>query len=98
MNPFMITLTYKDDKQVTVHLTEDQIDLFFKKINAGEVFQNEKTSVGFWTSVDQLRHIIVQPKPKENANEPQGKDRCSDQPIQDGDQDNQGRAEAANGA
>ncbi len=90
MNPFLITLTYRDDKTVRIHMKEEQIDDFFKKLNAGEVFINKESSVGFWTSVDQLRHIIVQPKPEEEINESNGEDPKCDQPVQEGSEDNQG--------
>jgi len=83
---YKIILTYRDDKAVNLVLPEDQVDDFFANLNSGKVHLNKETNIGFWTTVDQLRHIIVQPFNEENVDEPKGEDRPSDQPISQGDE------------
>ena len=58
---FKIIITYKDDKAVNITMPDDQILGFLDCIKNGKVYKNEITGVGFWTSEDQIRHIIVQP-------------------------------------
>lgn len=83
---YKIILTYRDDKAVNLVLPEKQVDEFFANLNSGKVHLNKETNIGFWTTVDQLRHIIVQPFKEENVNEPKGEDRPSDQHVPSGDE------------
>lgn len=82
---YQITLTYRDDKTVNIVVPADQVEPFFENLNKRQVHLNKENNVGFWTSVDQLRHIIVQPI-KEIADEPKREDRPSDTqiPCEDG--------------
>ena len=58
---YQVTLTYQDDKTVDLLMTKEVLDCFFKDIKESNLHYNELTGVGFWTSLDSLRHIIVQP-------------------------------------
>ena len=57
---YVIRITYKDDKTVAILVPKDKVQEYFDNLNHGQVFLNEETNVGFWTTVDQIRHIIVQ--------------------------------------
>lgn len=62
MNKFKIIFTYTDNKTASLYLNQSLIEDFFKKINAGMVFIDEESGVGFWTSLTHVRHIIVKPE------------------------------------
>jgi hypothetical protein len=86
---YNVTLTYRDDKTVNVVMPENQIQDFFDNLSSGKVHLNTQTNVGFWTTVDQLRHIIVHPY-KENADESGEKNQGSPKTLPEGDENSVG--------
>lgn len=58
---YEIKLTYQDDKVVDIIIPEDDVQEFFDNISNGKIFKNKSTGMGFWTSFNSLRHIIVTP-------------------------------------
>lgn len=83
---YKIILTYRDDKAVNLVLPEEQVQDFFDNLNSGKVHLNKENDIGFWTTVDQLRHIIVQPFNPEDADVPKREDRQCNQPVPSGDE------------
>jgi len=77
---FKLILTYKDDKAVNITMPHDQIIGFLDCVKNGKVYKNEITKVGFWTTEDQLRHIIVQPlaEGEENVQPIEADQPCTD--------------------
>ena len=73
---YQATLTYRGDKTVNLVIPDDQLKPFFDTIRTGDLYLNEEIKVGFWTSMDQILNIIVQPQrtvvdnPEENEETP----------------------------
>lgn len=55
-----ILLTYKDDTLVKLAMESSRVESFIKDLHSGSVHINEEAGVGFWTTPDQLRHLIIQ--------------------------------------
>jgi len=89
---FKLILTYKDDKAVNITMPHDQIYGFLSCVKNGRVYKNDITKVGFWTSEDQLRHIIVQPLAEGEENgEPIEANQPSTGSVPSGDENYPGR-------
>jgi hypothetical protein len=55
-----IFITYNDDKTARVLIPENKVESFFESINEGKCYYDEEQHAGFWTSFDNVRHIIIQ--------------------------------------
>jgi hypothetical protein len=65
---FRLQITYfdKDDKTVNLILKKEELPDFFRKLKEKEPYLNENTNVGFWTGMENIRHIIITPQREEN--------------------------------
>lgn len=67
-----VLLTYKDDTTVKIRMEKDKLQDFIKDLHSSAIHYNENTGIGFWTSSDQLKHIIIQKIPDELTQENTG--------------------------
>jgi hypothetical protein len=66
---YSANIFYKDDKSITVHLQDEEVNTFFKELNEGRIYRHENGN-GFWTNLNDIRYItVVKQNPEENTNE-----------------------------
>lgn len=75
---YKITLTYNDDKSVALTMQEEDVERFLKGLREGEFYKNETSGFGFWTPMDQIRHVIIE-KVKEEEISVEGEESGSEQ-------------------
>jgi len=88
---YVIRITYKDDKTVALYVPENKVQEYFECLNAGNVFINDETNTGFWTTVDQIRHIIVQEAKviEDEGQQPGNENQESSEALPDGKKDSE---------
>jgi hypothetical protein len=69
---YKVSLTYSDDKVANIILTEQKLDYFLDCMDSYKTYFDKETGIGFWTSKDHLRHIVIQPfvEEKQEKKEP----------------------------
>lgn len=64
---YSVVIYYKQEGKIwNINVPEVQIKSFFDDISKGQVWINNDTNEGFWTSFDQVRNISVMPLEVEN--------------------------------
>lgn len=68
---YKVSLTYTDDKVANIVLSEQKLD-YFECTDSCKTYFDKETGIGFWTSKDHLRHIVIQPfvEEKQEKKEP----------------------------
>jgi len=56
---YCLKLFYNDEKSIDVNLQEDDYKSFMKSLYEREVFWDKKGVKGFWTSIDQIRYLVI---------------------------------------
>jgi hypothetical protein len=62
---YIVSLTYFDDKDLKVSVEEKNLKRFFDDLNNDEIYFNQESGCGFWTCLQNIRHIVVYKQPDE---------------------------------
>ncbi len=67
---YEVILTYRDSSSVKLNVTEEKLDGLMKDLKQNKMHFNKETNIGFWTTFDQLRHVIVRVKEEKDEKTP----------------------------
>jgi hypothetical protein len=55
---YSIKFVYKDDKDISIKISDDTLDSFFETLNQGKIFwTNEDQEQGFWLDLKEIRYV-----------------------------------------
>jgi len=66
---YSVKINYKEDDVHCIIVPEKQIKQFFSDISKGQMWINDETKHGFWTSFNYVKNIIVTPGTDEMIDE-----------------------------
>lgn len=64
-----IFIVYKDDRQLSVPVKEEEIAKFFEAISNGHVYRHPNSGAGFWTNIVDIRYMTVLERKKDGEEE-----------------------------
>lgn len=74
---YEVILTYKDSSSIKLNVKEEKLDGLMKDLKQNKMHFNKETKTGFWTTFDQLRHVIVRVKEEKDEKTPKNDNDCN---------------------